>query len=73
LVGEVASAPVSRVLSSFGTAQSDRDLICVDHGALDMLADELMVPDVNVGSSCLRIGSPRLFYCLADEGLDNWR
>jgi hypothetical protein len=38
----------------------DRDLICVDHDALDMLADELMVPDVNVGSSCLRIGSPRL-------------
>ncbi|HEY8801667.1 MAG TPA: NAD(P)H-dependent oxidoreductase [Candidatus Dormibacteraeota bacterium] len=32
-----------------------------------------MSSSVIAGLSCLRIGSPRLFYCLADEGLDIWR
>jgi hypothetical protein len=38
----------------------------VDHDPVDMLADEFVVRDVMARLSCLLIGSPRLFNCLAD-------
>ena len=51
-------------------AQSDHNLICMDHDPFDMLADEFQVPDVIVGLSSFRIGSQRLLYGLADKSLD---
>jgi hypothetical protein len=49
---------VRLVLSCFGAAQSDRDPICVDHDPIDMLADEFVVGDVNVGMSFDRATGP---------------
>ena len=61
--------PIGHVLL-FGAAQRDRNLIGVDRDPFDMLAYEFQVPEVIAGLSCPLTGSPRLFYCLADEGLD---